>query len=245
MKNQQVFAQSVCAFISLLFLALNTTSCIYREASTVVTERETFTLDLPSFSTITLDFSADVFIYEGDQQEIKIHAQPEIFEAITKTVDDDEWLIDLVNFNGGYESVTIEITMPTIKGLHTTATGDIFVKDKFDGTETLELSVKTTGDITYRGNPQRIDLKMNGTGDVDLSGTAQFLKAHLSSTGDLSAFGLKTQTVELRSMGSGDAAIRVDKKLDVTMTSSGNVEYKGRPQITSNISGSGDLEDAN
>ncbi|MEM6317113.1 MAG: head GIN domain-containing protein [Bacteroidota bacterium] len=245
MKNQQVSTQSLFIFIGLLLLVLNSTSCIYREASTVVTERETFTLDLPNFSVITLDFSADVFIYEGDQQEIKIIAQPEIFEAITKTVIDDEWLVDLANFNGGYESVTIEITMPTIKGLYTTSTGDIFVKDKFDGPETLELSVKRSGDITYRGNPQLIDLKMNGTGDVDLSGTTQFLKAQLSSSGDLSAFDLKAQIVELSSRSSGDAAIRVDKKLDVIMTSSGDVEYKGRPQITSNISGSGDLEDAN
>ncbi|MEM1124783.1 MAG: head GIN domain-containing protein [Bacteroidota bacterium] len=245
MKNQQVFAQTLGAFIGLLFLALNTTSCIYREASTIVTERETFALDLPSFSTITLDFSADVFIYEGDQQEIKILAQPEVFEAITTTVRDNEWLIDLANFSGGYESVTIEITMPTIDGLHTTSTGDIFVKDKFDDAETLELSVQRSGDITYRGNPQQINLKMHGTGDVDLNGRTQFLKAHLSSSGDLSAFDLKAETVELSSTGSGDAAIRVAKKLEVTMTSSGDVEYKGRPQITSNISGSGDLEDAN
>lgn len=243
MKNANVSINQILVFLGIIIFALNSTSCIPEER--LVTQRENFTLDLPNFSSITLDFPAEVFIYQGAEQSIKINAQPEIFEAMTKTVSNDEWLIDLANFRGGYEGVTIEITMPIITGLHTTSTGDIRVQDYFEGTRLLELSVESTGKIEYQGNVQQIDLLIDGTGDVDLSGNADMLNARLSSTGDLSAYGLSTQEVELVSTSTGDAEIRVAQMLTVTMTSTGDVKYKGNPQIISRISGTGELREDN
>lgn len=242
MKITKLSIQQFLALIVFAIFAFSTTSCI-KEA--LVSEREDFTLDLPDFSIITLDFPAKVFIKKGTEQSIKINAQPEIFNAITKSVNNDEWLIDLVNFSGGYESVAIEITMPTIKGLHTTSTGDISVQDKFDSVDFLDLSVQSTGKIQHHGDAQQINLLIDGTGDVQLSGQTNLLNARLSSTGDLSAYNLKAMVVELISSSTGDAEIRVEKELTVTMTSTGDVKYKGHPQINSTISGTGDLQDKN
>lgn len=242
MKITKLSINQFFAFIVLAFFAFSTTSCLQEK---LISEREDFTLDLPDFSIVTLDFPAKVIIKKGNEQSININAQPEIFNAITKSVNNDEWLIDLVNFNGRYESVTIEITMPTITGLHTTSTGDINVQDKFDNVELLALSVQGTGKIQHQGDAQQINLLINGTGDVQLNGQTDLLNARLSSTGDLSAYNLKSTVVELVSSSTGDAEISVEKELTVTMTSTGDVKYKGHPEITSSISGTGDLKDEN
>lgn len=242
MKNTNVFIHQILFFLAIIIFTLNITSCVPEK---LTTQRENFTLDLPHFSMITLDFPAEVLIYKGDEQTIKINAQAEIFEAITKTVTDEEWLIDLANFSGSYEGVTIEITMPIITGLRTTSTGDIQVQDYFETTTLLDLRVESTGKIKYQGNAQQIDLLIDGTGDVNLSGNTNFLNTRLSSTGDLAAFDLIAQDVELVSTSTGDAAIRVEENLMVTMTSTGDVKYKGNPQIISRISGTGELKDAN
>lgn len=243
MKSIKLSITQTFALVTVVFFAFNMTSCI--QGDKLLTEREEFILDLPNFSAITLDFPAKVLIYKGDQQRIKISAQPEIFDAITKTVSNEEWLIDLVNFRGGFESVTIEITMPTINGLFTTSTGDIIVEDEFDKVALLTLLVGSTGDIRFEGSTERIDLTIDGTGDISLYGSTDFLNARLSSTGDLHAFDLNSTEVELVSTSTGDAKIRVEKDLMVTMTSTGDVEYKGYPHITSSISGTGDLKDVN
>lgn len=243
MKITKLSIHQFLALIVLAILAFNTTSCIQGEK--LISERENFTLDLSDFSIVTLDFPAKVLIYKGEAQSININAQPEIFNAITKSVIDDEWLIDLANFNGRFESVTIEITMPLVTGLHTTSTGDIIVQDNFDRVELLDLSVQSTGKIQHQGDAQRINLLMNGTGDVELNGQTDFLNARLSSTGDLAAYNLTSEEVELVSTSTGDAEIRVEKRLNVTMTSTGDVKYKGQPQIISRISGTGDLKDEN
>ena len=243
MKITKLSINQFLALIVLAFFAFNTTSCV--EDNQLTSEPENFTLELPDFSIITLDFPANVIITKGAVQSININAQPEIFDAITRTVTDDEWLIDLVNFNGRFESVTIEITMPTINGLHTTSTGDIQVQDQFDRVELLDLSVQSTGSIQHQGDAQQIDLLINGTGDVTLAGEADFLNARLNSTGSLAAFDLSTQEVVLVSTSTGDAEIRVAQRFEVTINSTGDVMYKGNPQIISNISGTGELINEN
>jgi len=245
MKITKLSINQFLVLVVLTIFTFNTTSCVYEEATSLISEREDFTLDLPPFSVVTLDFPAKVFIRKGEQESIKINAQPEIFSALNKTVSDGEWLIDLINFNDGYERVTIEITIPSISGLHTTSTGDINIESRFDKVETLTLSVGSTGDIKYKGSATKMDLLIDGTGDIQLSGQADFLHAQLSSTGDLSAYDLTAEVVTLVSTSTGDAEIRVEKNLDVTMTGTGDVKYKGQPQITSNISGTGDLKDEN
>ncbi len=243
MKITKLSINQFLGLIVLAFFAFNTTSCIQGEK--LISEQENFILDLPNFSIVTLDFPAEVIITKGAVQSIHINAQPEIFNAITKTVRNDEWLIDLANFRGRFESVTIEITMPSITGLHTTSTGDIQVQDHFNRVELLDLSVQGTGKIQHQGDAQQIDLTINGTGDVTLVGETDFLNARLNSTGSLAAFDLSTQEVVLVSRGTGDAEIRVAQRLEVRMTSTGDVMYKGNPQIISTISGTGDLVDEN
>jgi hypothetical protein len=41
--------------------------------------------------------------------------------------------------------------------------------------------------------------------------------------------------------GSGDADVRADERLDVTVDGSGDVRYHGRPALTQSVDGSGDL----
>jgi len=119
------------------------------------------------------------------------------------------------------------------------------VQDFFEGTTLLDLSVESIGKIAYQGNAPQINLWIDGTGDVTLNGETDFLNARLSSIGDLSAYGLLAKEVELVSTDIGDAEIQVEETLTVTMTSMGDVKYKGNPQIISNISGMGDLRDEN
>ena len=234
----------ISASLLLFGLILFSTSCV-NESDRLTTARENFTLSLPTIEVINLDFPATVLIKKGVQQSVKINAQPEIFEAVTKTVENGEWSIDLGNFSGSYESVTIELTLPTFSGLLTSSTGDIIVEDYFQDIEALNLEIQSTGNIVFRGAATQIDLLIDGTGDISLEGLSSQLNAQLDGTGNLSAFDLITKVVDLASTSTGDAEIFVEEELIVTMTGTGDVKYKGNPVITSMISGTGELRDEN
>ena len=241
MKIINLSAIQILAIFLVGFLSLTTTSCV-EELDSV---SEDFTLELPDFSSVTLDFPANVIITQGAQQPVRINAQPEVFEALNKTVIDNEWLIDLNNLQGRFESVTIEITIPTIEGLFATSTGDIIVSNDFDNLDLLTLETQSTGSIEFSGTAQQIDLLIDSTGDIDLNGATITLNARLNGTGDLNAFGLVTEDVDLVSTSTGDAEIWVENTLTVRMSGTGDVRYRGQPIIDSQITGTGELIDAN
>lgn len=233
---------SILTILMLIGLIISSTSCVKEQLTTA---KEDFTLSLSTIESINIAFPATVYIKKGPQQKVQINAQPEVFEAMTKIVDNKEWVIDLENFNGSYESVTIELTLPTFSGLLTTSTGDIIVADYFQNIEALNIEVQSTGTIKFKGTAREIDVWIDGTGDVTLDGLATQLNATLDSTGDLMAYALEATVVDVLSTSTGDAEIVAQEELSVIMTGTGDVKYKGNPSITSTITGTGELMDEN
>ena len=242
----RIFSSSIIRTITALFLigtSLLSTSCL--KLDKLSTAKEDYVLPMTEIAVINLGFPAKVIVKKGSQQAVHINAQPEIFEAMTKRVVNKEWRIDLENFKGGYESVTIEITLPTFSGLLTTSTGDIIVEDYFQNIDLLNIEVQSTGKITFKGAATQIDLLIDGTGDVTLEGLTPRLNAELAGTGNLIAFGLETKFIDLLSTSTGDAEIFAQEELIVRMNGTGDVKYRGYPTIISSISGTGELRDEN
>ncbi|MFT6377362.1 MAG: hypothetical protein ACJARS_004023 [bacterium] len=52
---------------------------------------------------------------------------------------------------------------------------------------------------------------------------------------------LTTVDADVRLVGSGSVSLTVTGAADVTLTGSGDVELRGNPQVTSNVSGSGNV----
>ncbi len=231
--------------LMLVGISLLSMSCVQDASERLSTEKQDFVLTMTDIEVINLGFPATLNIKKGSQQEVRINAQPEVFEAMTKIVNNKEWLIDLENFSGGYESVTIELTLPSFSGLLTSSTGDIIVEDYFQNIDVLNLEVQSTGKINFKGTARQIDVLIDGTGNVTLDGLATQLNSSLDSTGDLMAYGLEAAIVDVLSTSTGDAEIVAQEELSVIMTGIGDVKYKGNPSITSNISGIGELMDEN
>ena len=135
MKNLKI---SLFSFFCLLLLI--TTSCVKEKITSPI---EDFSIELPTISSINLNFPATVRIQQGPAQQIQITAQEEIFDALTKTVNNGVWNINLPG-SWGYTSATINIILPQLVELKTTSTGDIKVADIFNNPAPLRLSSTST-----------------------------------------------------------------------------------------------------
>lgn len=94
--------------------------------------------------------------------------------------------------------------------------------------------------------PSITGIELAGIGDFVLSGTDQDeLTINFTGVGNIEAFDLKVDTCYITSSGIGDCEVYVVKLLDVEITGIGKVYYKGSPTITSDITGLGQLIDAN
>jgi len=89
------------------------------------------------------------------------------------------------------------------------------------------------------------EMKLTGSGDIKISGSADVFTVKQVSSGDVSAFGFEVETCVVDKSGSGDTKIYVTGELAVTASGSGDVYYKGSPDISSiSTSGSGDVRKA-
>jgi hypothetical protein len=81
---------------------------------------------------------------------------------------------------------------------------------------------------------------------VTLAGNADEGNLNISGSGNIYASNFLQNKVYITLSGSGDTHISVTAYLDVTISGSGNVYYKGDPSvINKNITGTGQLIDEN
>src|SRR5688500_8473914 len=148
-----------------------------------------------------------------------------------------------------YQNLNISaiVEMPTITGLTATHAGNIEIDTFNNALPTLALTTSGSGNITSLGklNIGDLNITMSSSGMIYLQVTATTQTVQLSGSGDLSSFDMLTNSATITNNGIGNVFVQAKIDLDATINSSGNISYKKYPAITSNITGTGQLIDAN
>lgn len=98
--------------------------------------------------------------------------------------------------------------------------------------------VKINGAVTGKA-----DFDISGSGKVEASGSAEVVKTDITGSGKVLAASLVTTRCDVEISGSGDVEINVQKELNVKISGSGTVLYKGDPaRVNSDASGSGSVK---
>ncbi|MBK6950070.1 MAG: DUF2807 domain-containing protein [Haliscomenobacter sp.] len=234
---------------SFLFLALS--SCIVdfyddndgpciRGSGPVVSE----TINVPDFTGISLDISANVYITQGPEFRVKAEGYANIIDELNRRVRNGVWEITLNDCVRNTGDLTLYITMPEVQSVHNTSSGDI-VSENILVTDDIYITNSGSGDIDLGLDADDIDARLSGSGKLFLEGEADELTLDVTGSGDYRGFKLKLNRADIRTTGSGDAEIWVLNYLKARISGSGDILYRGSPQIDFSGSGSGDLINAN
>jgi len=187
----------------------------------------------------------DVYLSSGSAQSVLIEAEDNLHSYIETTVDGNELEIDTKE---GFrlrpnKTVKVYITSPDFSRVRLSGSGDIVSQNRIAGTDKIELSLSGSGNIKVDLDAPAVDAEMSGSGDINLSGDAKKFDGQLSGSGNIRAMDLKTEETTIRISGSGNADVFASEKLDVRVTGSGDVRYKGGvQQVSSKITGSGSVK---
>ena len=108
--------------------------------------------------------------------------------------------------------------------------------------DSLDVGVAGSGDINMEVDTDRLGTTISGSGEAVLRGRADVHTAIISGSGDIQGYELATKESKITILGSGESQITVSDTLDVTISGSGDVYYKGSPEnIKQAIAGSGKL----
>lgn len=206
----------------------------------IVTEE----LDLARMDGIELSISASVFITQGPEQKVEVEAQREVIDLLDKSVRAGIWDINLDGCFRGDERVKIYITLPEWTSLKIAGSGNIVSTNQLV-VDDIDIDISGSGDIDLALDADDINSSITGSGNISLEGVADELDINVKGSGDYKCFNLETRKVNVSISGSGDTEVFATEALDIRITGSGDIFYKGSPNLSISISGSGDVIDSN
>ncbi len=201
-------------------------------------------------NTVEIDFPCEIVLIDGPVQSIKVNAKEDLISDLEdkSTVSGKTWKVRLENNCIKHrEDITFTMTIPGLKRIEvdgsTVISGDsglsmldeIFELD-FDGSADVRLS-----DIHVK----EFSVRSDGSIDLSLQGSTVYATFDFDGSGKISARNFRTANTTLRMDGSGFAEIWVTDKLNVNLDGSASVCLKGNPSVTSQIDGSGKIQNCN
>ena len=201
--------------------------------------------ELPNgtFTGIDLRNSANVFITQGDVQDVKIETDEITRSKIILETKNDVLIIKSENnFDFKNKKVDIYITMKDLKKIDLAGSGKIIMKSIFKS-ESMSLQIAGSGDINANIDTKELKILLAGSGSINVKGNTTTSNVKIVGSGDIMGSELKSGSSTISISGSGNSTVDVNGELNVTITGSGNVYYLTAPEkIHSKIIGSGKIE---
>jgi len=210
-------------------------------SKTLATQERT----VASFQTVVFNSAGIVNLTFGAVQRVSVTVNENLMEHITTTVRGGELTIDVAP---GVQirdlNLTVDLTMTDLETLVMNGAGSIFGKNLFK-VDSAVLTMNGAGVISLQIEADELRSALTGAGRITLNGTVMNQSIEMPGAGDLLAFGLTTETTAVSLSGSGKAEVLATLLLNVSITGTGNVYYRGNPTIIKDITGSGSLIDGN
>lgn len=185
----------------------------------------TETRSVSGFYSVSSFGSTEVFISKGNEFSVSVKGFENLVPHLKTFVQNGTLIIRFDNnVNVTNDNTEVYITMPSLTSVSGQGSGDIKVSGQFIGMDNFSATTSGSGDVEIEnGNTTNFNAKISGSGDIE-------------------SFGFQSQNTTISINGSGDAEVSVSKSLKATLSGSGNVYYKGNPEIIEPaISGSGQI----
>jgi hypothetical protein len=200
------------------------------------------TLMLDDFTGFVSTIAAEIYLTQGDKQEVVIEAQQNIIDNIeTSWIENGVWNIGFRHPVHYAKPVKVYITIPTLTKAGISGSGKIFGMTPFTGLDRLKVFVTGSGDIELETYSEELDAVITGSGDLTMSGETVSMDLTLSGSGGFFGRDLVTTEAGMTITGSGNVRLTVQEYLKVLVTGSGNVYYSGNPEVDLRVTGSGNV----
>jgi len=200
------------------------------------------TINLDDFDGFVSAISADIYLTQGDKQEVVIKAQQNIIDNINlDRVENGIWTIRYDQMVRYTKPVKIYITIPTLTKAGVSGSGEITGLTPFTNLDNLKLIISGSGRMDLETESKEMDVAISGSGDLRMIGKTERLNLMVSGSGSFQGPELVSRRAEMTISGSGSARLKVEEFLQVIVSGSGNVYYSGNPELDVHVSGSGSV----
>lgn len=197
-------------------------------------------IDLPGVSGIQNNNIFKIILVEDDDEFVLLKGGENIISKASVEINEQNVTIDHSHKNNftNYDLIVAEFHLKEFKKITTEAPVDLSTQGTISG-NLLDIDIASVSELVE----MKLDLEYNtldfhsygsSSGGYEFSGTCAEVKYVLNGIINIKASQLQTTNTNLAQNGIGEAHIWVDSKLATTIYSSGDIYYKGNPEITIN-----------
>lgn len=202
--------------------------------------------EVSGFSAVDLAGVGTVIIDFGDKEALRIEAEDNLIPYLESKVEGDTLTLGMregVNIVPT-QAIFYYLTMRDLEEITVSGLGNIDVP-AMEGTQ-LAINVTGGGDINVEAlQAKKLDVLISGLGDLNIGGGEVADQAvNITGGGNYNAREMASEAARVSISGLGSAAVWARDALDASITGGGSVRYTGRPQVTQNISGLGEVAPA-
>lgn len=222
LKTNKMKYLVILPIILLLILSSSCTKDSIIESGEITSELRSVT----SFTKLSSEGIFEVTITQGNTQSVEIIAHENIFPYIKSMVVNNELRLYLDDdYNYGNVTLMANITVPNIYSVRNSGAGNI--------------------SILNIDNDENFNVENSGSGEISIEGTAQGLSIRNEGSGNFNGFLFTVPNCSINTIGSGDSKVNCTGNLNIRIEGSGDVYFLGTPIIAADISGSGEVVNAN
>lgn len=247
MMSKLFFLLSFLIVFLLLTRCERVGDCYIQPGKVIKVERETKNLDF--VNSIELKGNVSLFLTKGEENSIYLQSGENLIDGIICETEDSLLRIyDEVfcNWLSGYKhEMKVFLTLDELKQITYSGSAGLYTTDTFNigNTGKLEIIIgDASGVVNMKIKGGHLELKHYfGVIDLKMSGQVNTCTVHHVARGRIDLFHLKTSGLKIKSASVNDARVYALERLQVQISGSGNVYYRGNPHIELTRSGSGNL----
>jgi predicted small secreted protein len=192
-------------------------------------------VDLAGIGTVVVDF--------GDKTALRIEAEKNLLPYLESEVEGDTLVLGIregVNILPT-QGIFYYLTVHDLEDITVSGLGNVDVP-RLEGTA-AEINVTGGGDINIEElYAKDLDVVISGLGNLNIDGgEVADQEIEITGGGNYNASEMASEVARVTITGLGSAAVWARDVLDATISGGGSVRYTGRPQITENINGLGEV----
>ncbi|HBR53442.1 MAG TPA: DUF2807 domain-containing protein [Flavobacteriaceae bacterium] len=188
--------------------------------------------------------SITVNLVSGNEGNITIMADNNLHEYIEVETNGDVLKVKMkkgISYSSKHD-IVVTVPFTDLSEVSLTGSGDVTSTKPIKG-NSLTFNVVGSGDMILAIDAETVEAKITGSGDMRLSGSANNLEVKVSGSGDFEGYSLNAANTEVYVSGSGDAEVNAKNALKARVNGSGDVRYKGSPEMSdTKVLGSGSIK---
>lgn len=202
--------------------------------------------ELTGFSALVLRAPVDVTLKAAEAERVTLRGDDNLLPLIeTKVVDGR---LEIGTRRGAWFSlrrpIRATVEFKRIDAIRIAGAGD--VRADTIRTPVLEIVIRGSGDVRIdQIEADALAVSVAGSGDLIARGRAAKVGVVIEGSGDVDIAGVEAKQAAIRIQGSGDVKVHATDFLDAESVGSGDVRYRGAPQVRKTQRGSGTVAPMN